>query len=89
MNHWYFAKVITDAETFTISGLNVWDYHWKILSTNHEVIDPIYKSKYLFDEYEIENNGTKVNFIAGEFSNTVWGFYVKDLSLLSEAASRP
>ena len=83
--HWYFAKCISDGDEFRIYGLNIWDLDWKLIRNKVEIIDPNYHNKYYFDEYEIEINNSKVNFVAGEFSNLIWGFYLKDLSLLNES----
>ena len=77
-----------DGEDFQIFGKNIWSYHWEILERNNEVIDPIYKNKYYFDKYEIDLENDKFHFVAGEFSNMIWGFYVKDLSLLNEVPLR-
>ncbi len=71
-----------DGEEFRINGANIWDLKWKNIRNNVEVIDPNYHNKYYFDEYEIEIKSKKINFVAGEFSNLIWGFYVKDLILV-------
>ena len=47
-----------------------------------------YKNKYYFEKYEIDLENDKFHFVAGEFSNMIWGFYVKDLSLLNEVPLR-
>ncbi len=69
-------------------GVNIWDYKWRKIESNIEVIDPIYQSKKYFDKYEIDINNKKCVFVAGAFSNLIWGFYVEELSSLSEAPLR-
>ncbi len=76
--NWYFNKTISDGETFKIKNLNIWDYEWKTINRQVEVIDPLYKQKYYFDEFQITDGKTIVNFVAGEFSNTIFGIYLKD-----------
>lgn len=43
-----------------------------------EVKGPYEGHVYYFKEYVIEDKGRKVNFVAGEFSNSKVGIYLKD-----------
>ena len=81
-DYWYFIKTISDGETFKIKNLNIWDYEWKTINRQVEVIDPLYKQKYYFHEFQITDGKTTVNFVAGEFSNTIFGLYLKNMSLM-------
>lgn len=61
--------VITGVDGDTILfDVNVFDYEW--IPTNRKAVvnDPI---------YTIEIQHTKYEFAAGEFSNCIWGFYIR------------
>ena len=47
-------------------------------STNEvvKVNDPLYGQEYQFDIYTVIINGQEQKFVAGEFNNCVWGFYI-------------
>ena len=64
-----------DDQKFLIEGVNVWDHKWIPQSRTYNVIDPVYKAKKKFLLYKIITDSKEVEFIAGEFSNSVWGFY--------------
>jgi hypothetical protein len=44
------------------------------------VIDPIYGEEKRFQIWTIDGPAGPVTFAAGEFSNTIWGFYLPDES---------
>jgi NAD(P)-dependent dehydrogenase (short-subunit alcohol dehydrogenase family) len=65
-----------DGQRFVIEGVNVWDHEWRRTSeAQAEVEDPLYHQSFKFNVWEIEADGKKLRFAAGEYSNCVWGFY--------------
>lgn len=73
----HFATVI-DGEKFEIQGLNIWDFKWENTNKEVRVKDPLYKKEFCFNIYKIQNAGLEVMFVAGEFSNCIWGIYMKE-----------
>ncbi|WP_018341959.1 hypothetical protein [Cytophaga aurantiaca] len=76
-NNWQHARTITDGERFEVGGLNIWDSNWKNTGETIQIKDPLYGQDFIFTVYEITNEQTAVTFAAGEFSNCVWGIYLK------------
>ena len=74
---WEFVGVVPDGQSFTIGGLDVWKHKWKETGERIRVKDPLYHSEFIFQVYEIRNGEKIVTFAAGEFSNCMWGFYVR------------
>jgi len=77
MNSWQHIKTITDGEYFELNGLNIWDCEWTNTKETIQIKDPIYAQAYTFAVYEITNGHASATFAAGEFSNCVWGIYLK------------
>ena len=77
MTNWQHIRTITDGERFEINGLNIWDSDWKNTEERIQIKDPLYGQDYTFTVYEIRNGLTSATFAAGEFSNCVWGIYLK------------
>ena len=74
---WRHIGACVEGSRLEIDGLNVWDFKWvRVDSQNAEVVDPRYGQKFLFHVYEIIAGENRVTFAAGEFSNSVYGFYV-------------
>jgi hypothetical protein len=63
--------------SFKIGGLDVWKHQWHDTKERAQVQDPHYHQDFTFHVYEIQNGGQTVAFAAGEFSNSMWGFYVR------------
>ena len=70
-----FLGTCLDGEKFTIDGANVWDHKWTNLKLNVKVIDPEYDERHRFTLWSIRVEGKEIQFIAGEFTNSIWGFY--------------
>ena len=76
---WIYVTTSLEGEDREIEGLKIWKHEWKrIDGENAPVIDPIYGESHVFAVYEMEKDGKIVEFAAGEFSNQVWGFYVRN-----------
>jgi len=65
---WRFEKTVSDGEEYKINGINIWDFKWEETGEKIMIKDPIYGKFYSFD----------ILFAAGEFSNCVWGIYLKE-----------
>lgn len=59
----------------TLFDVNIFEYEWINTQKSTIVYHPIDNKKCRFQIYEVEVNGQKHKFAAGEFSNGVWGFY--------------
>ena len=70
-----FLGTCLDEEAFIIDGANVWDHKWTDLKLNVKVIDPDYDEKKNFTLWSIVVEGKEIQFVAGEFTNCIWGFY--------------
>ena len=88
-NHWSSTKEDSEAEEwkFETSGLdgnsrlfgvNIFDYDWRRTGETASVVDPHYGQPRRFHVYEVEINGQLLRFAAGEFSNGVWGFFLRN-----------
>ncbi len=74
---WKFVKTGVDGNC-ELFGVNIFDYDWKRINQKVNVIDPLYNQKHEFNVYNANINGTIVTFAAGEFSNCIFGFYVRE-----------
>lgn len=74
---WEFVGATPDGQSFQIAGLDVWKHEWRDTRERAHVKDPHYHQDFTFHVYEIGSPGAVVTFAAGEFSNCMWGFYVR------------
>ena len=74
---WRFEKTVCDGEEFKIKGINIWDFKWVETGKKIKIKDPIYGKFYSLGVYKIQNDNVDILFAAGEFSNCVWGIYLK------------
>ena len=58
-------------------GVNIFDYHWTETGEKVIVTDPLYHQEHEFDVFAVQIKGKTKRFVAGEYSNLVWGFYVE------------
>lgn len=76
---WQFAGSSKEGEAFQIKGVNIWDRGWQVVPGQEaHVNDPVYGQGYIFRVFTIQDENEKIEFAAGEFSNGVWGFYVRE-----------
>jgi hypothetical protein len=80
---WRFLKTINEGELCEIGGLNIWEFKWQEIGEKIKVKDPLYGRFYSFDVFKIQKDNTTILFAAGEFSNCVWGIYLKENSILN------
>jgi hypothetical protein len=74
---WRHAGTCGEGGRLRIRRTNVWSREWRRLGATATVKDPMYGQTFEFDVYEIETESGPAQFAAGEFSNGVWGFYVR------------
>jgi hypothetical protein len=71
----FIGQSVTDI-SFEINGIDVWKHEWIPFGTDvAEVKDPYYNQRFLFQIFSITVGKQFITFAAGEFSNSVWGFY--------------
>lgn len=58
-------------------GVNIFDYKWESTGQRVEVKDPLYGQTYKFPIYRVVIENQEYEFATGEFSNCVYGFYIK------------
>jgi hypothetical protein len=76
-SNWQFFGATPDGHSFVIGGLDVWKHEWRDTRERVHVQDPLYQQDFTFHVYEIGSGDRVVTFAAGEFSNCMWGFYVR------------
>jgi len=73
---WRYVGRCVDGQRFLIEGVDVSDHEWRHTDEpDAEVEDPLYHQPFRFDVWELEANGRRIRFAAGEFSNCIWGFF--------------
>ena len=75
--NWIHYKTIGDREYCGLDGINIWDHQWKSDYEKVVIKDPSYGEEKRFTKYWIEMDDRKIEFVAGEFSNCIWGIYVQ------------
>ncbi|WP_395741954.1 hypothetical protein [Prosthecobacter sp.] len=74
---WKFLGSTSEGKAFQLGGLDVWKHEWRDTQERAYVKDPIYHQDFTFHVYEISSTTQVVTFAAGEFSNCMWGFFVR------------
>ncbi|MFZ1041348.1 MAG: hypothetical protein WCA79_00875 [Anaerolineales bacterium] len=75
---WNFLGVVPEGQEFKINGINVWSQKWTMLKDEFaEVKDSTYNREFKFHVYIISQSDIVIKFVAGEFSNSMWGFYIE------------
>lgn len=73
---WQHEVTGTDGNT-TLFGVNIFGYEWVGTGEKVDVTDPLYGQTYRFPVYKVLIGKQEYRFAAGEFSNSVFGFYVQ------------
>ena len=77
MTNWRFVAASVEGDKLEISGVRVWEHKWLCRDGERaDVKDPSYGQSYSFHVYEIDAGGRQIIFAAGEFSASVYGFYI-------------
>ena len=69
---WRFEKSGVDGRC-ELFGVNIFDYDWQLTGKRVQVKEPIYGQDCVFEVWQVEVNGQQKRFVAGEFSNCIWG----------------
>ncbi len=75
--NWKFYRSIGDGQFLELEGIDIWKVKWNTDYEKIKVKDPHYGVLHSFTKYWLENGNKKIEFVAGEFSNSVWGIYLK------------
>ena len=74
-HHAPIISLLTEGEV-KLFGVNIFDYQWQETGEYVKVTDPLYHAERSFCLYKVVINGDTHSFVAGEFSNMIWGFYL-------------
>ena len=74
MERWRYEK--TGSYDTILFGAKIFDYEWIQTGEKVNIIDPLYGEKYCFSVYKVVIDKYEYIFAAGEFSNSVYGFYI-------------
>jgi hypothetical protein len=73
---WRFLTACPEGRSCEIDGIDVWKHKWQALPGERAIVkDPHYGQIFRFSIYRIPLDDRSVVFAAGEFSNSMWGFY--------------
>jgi len=74
---WRFANSGAEGNC-KLFNINIFDYEWENTNQKINVLDPIYNQKHEMTVYKANIGNRNVTFASGEFSNGVYGFYIKE-----------
>ena len=80
-SNWKFYASVEERSSLEIDGINVWNYNWNSDYEKVNVIDPLYGEEKTLIRYWIVIEDKTIEFVAGEFSNLIYGFYLKPKDL--------
>ena len=60
-----------------VGGIHNFEFEWMKTGEKVVVKDPLYGQKYTFPVYKVNIQDEEYAFAAGEFSNSVFGFYIE------------
>jgi hypothetical protein len=74
---WSLLGIVTEGSAVQVDGINLWDHAWEPASSRSiTVAHPTYPDqRHQMWVYKLHGVSDSVLFAAGEFSNSVWGFY--------------
>jgi hypothetical protein len=83
MTEWKFVGIVVADSPISLNGLNPWDYKWIALDEPRVVVPhPSYpQQRHEFNVYQITDGKQTVRFAAGEYSNCVYGFFLRDAEI--------
>ena len=75
---WQFAGSSKRDEPFEIKGVEVWGKGWQVSAGQEtHVHDPVYGKAHVLQVFNIQDGDQTIEFAAGEFSEGLWGFYLR------------
>lgn len=76
---WQLVGVATEADRVEVRGVNLWDHEWVATGDEVMVAHPQHPTqRHTMMVYELSGADGPVAFAAGELSNGVWGFFVRE-----------
>jgi hypothetical protein len=84
-NEWQCVAVLNDDEDFYINGINIKNSKYIDTHIEVEVKDPSYGQKYITTIKKIDIKNCTIEFLSVEFSNYVYGLYLKDNYTITKA----
>lgn len=75
---WRFRMLVSEIEKIQIERIYIWKEDWVYTGEIVKVNDPYCGKEYLGRVVKITKNDTTIFFLPIEFSNNVWGIYLKD-----------
>ncbi|WP_268225814.1 hypothetical protein [Sinomicrobium oceani] len=75
--NWRFEKKLIENSDESVEGVKIWEFEWESTGKYILIKDPLYSQVYLFEIYRIYDNNKILMFAIGEFSNGIWGVYLK------------
>ena len=76
MTAWSIVHTGVEGEPALLDGVDVWKHEWQqVPGALATVTDPLYGQELQFSVFRISGGGRVIEFAAGEFSNSVWGFF--------------
>lgn len=64
-------------DKFIIDGLDIFREKWENTSELAQINDPHYGQPFTFNVWKVKKGNKVIVFAAGEFSNSVFGIYIK------------
>ncbi len=76
---WVHVATSLEGEDKKIKDVEIWEQEWEPMEGEVALVkDPNYGQTHRFSVYRIQKDEKVVEFAAGEFSNGVWGFYLRN-----------
>ena len=73
---WEFIGIST-GDIFIIDGVDIFKEEWESIDRTVNVLDPNYKQSFTFQIWKVKKKNKVITFAAGEFSNSVYGIYIR------------
>ena len=74
---WRFVSIGFEGDATDVGGIDPWTVGWTSTGGHIVVAHPQYPNqRHSFPTYEVTGVTPPVRFAAGEYSNSVWGFFV-------------
>ena len=74
---WKHKLTTANENSCKLFGVRIFDYDWERTGEMATVRDPMHHQEHQFNVYTVNIKGKTKKFAAGEFSNSVWGFFTK------------
>jgi nitrogen fixation protein FixH len=76
---WRLVDVVIEGDSVRVSGIDPWEHAWTRESRTIVVAHPSYPhQRHVLDVWQVAGPDGSAIFAAGELSNGVWSFYVRE-----------